>query len=33
MSGSGSPWLWAALVLVVAALLWIVAKLLPKTQA
>lgn len=29
-SGKGSPWLWAALVLVVAALLWIVAKMLPK---
>jgi len=30
ISGKGSPWLWAALVLVVGALLWIVAKMLPK---
>jgi hypothetical protein len=30
---SGSPWLWAALALVVAALLWIVAKMLPQQQA
>jgi len=29
-SGKGSPWLWAALALVVGALLWIVAKMLPK---
>jgi 3',5'-cyclic AMP phosphodiesterase CpdA len=29
-SGSGSPWLWAALTLVVGGLLWIVAKMLPK---
>lgn len=28
-SGMGSPWLWAALALVVGALLWVVAKLLP----
>jgi hypothetical protein len=27
---SGSPWLWAALTLVVGGLLWIVARLLPK---
>lgn len=27
--GKGSPWLWAALALVVGALLWIVAKMLP----
>lgn len=32
-SGKGSPWLWAALALVVGALLWIVAKMLPKQQA
>ncbi len=29
-SGKGSPWLWAALTLVVGALLWVVAKMLPK---
>lgn len=29
-SGLGSPWLWAALALVVGALLWVVAKFLPK---
>jgi hypothetical protein len=29
-SGNGSPWLWAALALVVGALLWVVAKMLPK---
>jgi len=29
-SGSGSPWLWAALTFVVGGLLWIVAKMLPK---
>ena len=29
-SGMGSPWLWAALALVVGALLWVVAKMLPK---
>jgi hypothetical protein len=29
---SGSPWLWVALGIVVAALLVIVAKLLPKTS-
>lgn len=29
-STSGSPWLWAALVLVVGGLLWVVARLLPK---
>jgi hypothetical protein len=29
-SGKGSPWLWAALALVVGALLWVVAKMLPK---
>lgn len=28
-SGAGSAWLWAALALVVAGLLWIVARLLP----
>ncbi len=28
-SGKGSPWLWAALALVVGALLWLVAKMLP----
>jgi hypothetical protein len=28
--GKGSPWLWAALALVVGALLWVVAKMLPK---
>lgn len=32
-SGKGSPWLWAALTLVVGALLWIVAKMLPKQKA
>jgi hypothetical protein len=32
-SGKGSPWLWAALALVVGALLWIVSKMLPKQQA
>jgi len=32
-SGQGSPWLWAALALVVAALLWIVAKMLPQQEA
>jgi len=32
-SGKGSPWLWAALALVVGALLWIVAKMLPKQAA
>jgi hypothetical protein len=32
-SGKGSPWLWAALALVVGALLWIVAKMLPKQGA
>lgn len=31
--GKGSPWLWAALALVVGALLWIVAKMLPKQGA
>lgn len=31
--GKGSPWLWAALALVVGALLWIVAKMLPKQKA
>lgn len=31
--GKGSPWLWAALTLVVGALLWIVAKMLPKQAA
>ena len=30
ISGKGSPWLWAALALVVGALLWVVAKMLPK---
>jgi hypothetical protein len=29
-SSKGSPWLWAALALVVGALLWVVAKMLPK---
>ena len=29
-TGTGSVWLWAALVLVVGCLLWIVAKMLPK---
>ena len=28
--GAGSPWLWAALVIVMGALLWMVARLLPK---
>ena len=28
-TGKGSPWLWAALALVVVALLWVVAKMLP----
>lgn len=32
-SHSGSPWLWAALVLVVGGLLWVVAKLLPKVES
>lgn len=32
-SGKGSPWLWAALALVVGALLWIVARMLPKQTA
>lgn len=32
-SGKGSPWLWAALALVVGALLWVVAKMLPKKVA
>lgn len=32
-SGKGSPWLWAALALVVGALLWVVAKMLPKQPA
>ncbi len=32
-SGQGSPWLWAALALVVGALLWVVAKMLPKKVA
>ena len=32
-SGKGSPWLWAALALVVVALLWVVAKMLPKQAA
>jgi hypothetical protein len=31
-SGKGSPWLWAALALVVGALLWIVAKMLAKKE-
>lgn len=31
--GKGSPWLWAALALVVGALLWLVAKMLPKAEA
>ncbi len=31
-NSQGSPWLWAALALVVGGLLWIVAKLLPKTE-
>ncbi|MDB6139039.1 MAG: hypothetical protein JWO94_2111 [Verrucomicrobiaceae bacterium] len=31
--GKGSPWLWAALVLVVGGLLWVVARLLPPAQA
>ncbi|MBB5032507.1 hypothetical protein [Prosthecobacter vanneervenii] len=29
----GSPWLWAALALVVVALLWVVARMLPKQAA
>ncbi|MCF7787994.1 MAG: hypothetical protein K9N47_17870 [Prosthecobacter sp.] len=29
-SGLGGPWIWAALALVVGALLWVVAKMLPK---
>ena len=32
-SGKGSPWLWAVLALVVGGLLWLVAKLLPQSQA
>lgn len=32
-STSGSPWLWAALVLVVGGLLWVVARLLPKVES
>lgn len=32
-TGQGSPWLWAALALVVGGLLWIVARLLPQTEA
>ena len=28
-TGKGGPWLWAALALVVGALLWVVAKMLP----
>lgn len=32
-SNSGSPWLWAALVLVVGGLLWVVARLLPKVES
>lgn len=32
-SHSGSPWLWAALVLVVGGLLWVVARLLPKVES
>ena len=31
-TGKGSPWLWAALALVVGALLWVVAKMLPKKE-
>jgi hypothetical protein len=30
--GAGSPWLWAALALVLVVLLWIVAKMLPAPQ-
>lgn len=30
--GAGGPWLWGALALVVGALLWVVAKLLPKGE-
>ncbi|HCN30819.1 MAG TPA: hypothetical protein DIT64_19280 [Verrucomicrobiales bacterium] len=33
VSGNGSPWLWGALALVVGALLWIVAGMLPRQQA
>jgi hypothetical protein len=32
-SHSGSPWLWAALALVVGGLLWVVARLLPKVES
>ena len=32
-SHNGSPWLWAALVLVVGGLLWVVARLLPKVES
>jgi len=31
--GSGSPWLWAALALVLVVLLWVVAKMLPRNEA
>jgi len=30
-SKQGGPWLWAALALVVMGLLWVVARMLPKT--
>lgn len=32
-SNSGSPWLWVALAAVVATLLWVVARMLPKTDS
>ena len=32
-TSSGGPWLWAALVLVVGGLLWVVARLLPKVES
>ncbi|WP_395753112.1 hypothetical protein [Prosthecobacter sp.] len=31
-SGKGGPWIWVALALVVGALLWVVAKMLPKKE-
>jgi hypothetical protein len=32
-ASSGSPWLWASLVLVVGGLLWVVARMLPKVES
>lgn len=31
-AGAGSPWLWAALAVVVGGLLWLIARMLPKTE-